>query len=122
MGLYLTLLPLSGPERLTETVVTCYDRLSFDQDYDIFNQLTDSRGGKPTIKAHPLPPHKCIEIHGCDGIKLISDDGYGAELTFVYAQQIKGLIVGDNASSKNKAIKAFIDALRDDTPIILLWH
>ena len=123
MGLDLTLLPLRGPHEMGEISVLCYDRLIFDQDHEIFGQLIDcGEGNKPTIQVNPIPPQMWVEIYGDEGIERTREDNYGTELTFVYAQQLKKLKVSDGASSKNKAIKAFIDALPDDTPIILEWR
>ena len=123
MGLDLTLLPLRGPREMGDTSVLCHDRLSFDRDYEIFGQLTDvGEGNKPMIKANPIPPQMWVETYEDEGIKRRRDDEYGTELTFVYAQQLKKLGVADEASPKNKAIKAFVEALPDDTPIILLWR
>lgn len=122
MGQDLTLLPLKGPRQMAEVSVLCYDRLSFDRDEEIFDQLIDvGRGNKPTIKTSPIPPQMWVETYEDYGIKRRRDDKYGIELTFVYAEQLKKLKIGKDANAKNKAIKAFIDALPDDTPIILLW-
>ena len=123
MGLDLTLFPLRGPQAMGDTSVLCHDRLSFDRDYEIFGQLTDcGEGNKPTIKVNPIPPQMWIETYEDEGIERTREDKYGSELTFVYAQQLKKLKMPDNASPKNKAIKAFVDALPVDTPIILLRH
>lgn len=122
MGLDLTLLPLQGPREMGDTSVLCYDRLIFDQDHEIFGQLTDcGKGNKPTIQANPIPPQMWVETYEDEGIERTREDKYGTALTFVYAQQLKKLKVS-GASLKNKAIKAFIDALPDDTPIILEWR
>ncbi len=122
MGLDLTLLPLSGPRQLGETFVLCYDRLTFDRDYDIFGQLTDlGKGNKPTINANSIPSQMWVEMYEDDGIKKRRTDKYGTGLTFVWAQELKRLKVAGDASPKNKGIKAFVGALPDDTPVILLW-
>jgi hypothetical protein len=47
MGLDLTLLPLRGFKEVNSSVL-CYDRLSFDRDYDIFGQIIDC--GEDRIK------------------------------------------------------------------------
>ena len=123
MGLDLTLLPLRGPREMGNISVLCHDRLSFDRDYKIFGQLTDvGEGNKPTIKANPIPPQMWVDTYEDEGIERRREDKYGTELTFVYAQQLKKLKIANDASPKNKAIKAFIEALPDDTPIILLWR
>ena len=123
MGLDLTLLPLRGPQQMSDVSVLCYDRLSFDRDYEIFGQLSDvGEGNKSTIKANPIPPQMWVETYEDEGIKRHRDAKYGTELTFIYAERLKKLKVSDDASPKNKAIKAFVEALPDDTPIILLWR
>ena len=122
MGMNLTLLPLRGPQELNEISVLCYDRLSLDSDNDIFGQLVDlGEGNKPTINTNPIPPQMWVRVFEEGGIEKTREDGYGTVLTFVYAQQLKKLKVPDDASPKNKAIKAFVDALPNDTPIILQW-
>jgi len=115
-----------------ETSVLCYERLSFDQDYRIFGQLTDlsfyHNDGrpdipeKPTIKTNSIPPQMWVQVYGDEGIERTREDPYGTELTFVYAQQLKKLKLPDDASPKNRAVKAFVDALPEDTPIILYWR
>lgn len=123
MGLDLTLLPLRGPQEMGDTSVLCHDRLTFERDYEIFGQLTDcDEGNKPTIIALPIPPQMWIKTYEDGGIERRRNDKYGTALTFVYSQQLKVLRVGEDAAPKNRAIKAFVDALPDDTPIILLWR
>ena len=120
----LTLLPLRDLRAMGDTHVLCYDRLSFDRDYKIFGQLMDMTPDepKPTIKANPIPPQMWVETYEDEGVRETREDKYGTELTFVYAQQLKKLKVTTNSSPKNKAVKAFIDALPDQTAIILFWH
>jgi len=123
MGLDLTLLPLRDARSIGEASALCHDRLTFDRDYEIFGQIIDcGEGKKPTIKTNPIPPQMWVEIYEDEGIERTREDKYGTVLTFIYAQQLKELKVGDDATSRNKAIKAFIDALPSDTPIILFWH
>lgn len=130
MGLDLTLLlPLRGPEGMGgmgSTTLLCYDRLSFDRDSSIFGQLVDlterGQSTKPTIKVHPIPPQMWVDTYEDGGIERTREDPYGDELTFVYAQQLRELKIQETASAKNKAIKAFVDALPDNFPIILLWR
>lgn len=118
MGSDLSLLPLRGPDQLVRVSVGCLDRLSFDRDYEIFGQLIDSFGDKPTIQVNSIPPQMWVEGAGIARTRV---DGYGNKLTFVYAQQLKRLLVPSDASPWNRAIMAFIEALPDDTPIILYW-
>lgn len=120
MGLDLTLFPIRL-EQLGETEVFCYDRLSFDRDYEIFDQLIKIDGSEPTIRTLPIPPQLWVSTYGEEGSKRTRNDKYGTELTFVYAETLKQLKIPESSSAKNKAIKAFIDALPNDIPIILLW-
>jgi len=55
------------------------------------------------------------------GLKRTREDNVGAELTFVYAKDFKKLNWPEANFSRNLAIKAFIEALPEDTPIILWW-
>lgn len=121
MSLYLTIFPLSGPEDLTKTSVFPKTQLEFDQDYEILGQLTDTLDGETTIKARPIPPQLWVDIYEEKGRRRIREDRYDEELTFVYAYQLKKLKMPEGASHYAKAVKAFIDALPDDVPIILWW-
>lgn len=122
MGLCLTLLVLKEPRQLTKTSVLCLERVNLDQDYAILGQLAQCRGHlKPTIQANPIPPQMWVETYEEEGVRRTRTDNYGTELTFVYAQQLKRLKMPGDASPKNKAVKAFVDALPNETPIILWW-
>lgn len=132
MSKYLALLPLKSPEHLTKTSVLCRERLEYDQDYRIFGQLGDfshyrneADGSdipeRPTIKTLPLPPQLWIETYEHGGVVRRREDDWDGELTFVYAGELRKLDLPDDCSPKAKAIKAFIDALPKDTPIVLLW-
>jgi hypothetical protein len=122
MGLDLTIFPLEDSEALLGTSVSCRDRLTFDRDPAFFDQLIKTkRGNTPTILAKPIPAQLWVKFTVEEGVRRTREDVYGQELTFVYAQQLKKLIVPNDASPKNRAIKAFLDALPNDIPIILLW-
>ncbi len=123
MSLNLTLLPLTGPSDLLKTRVNCIDRLRFDDDYEIFFQLTNSRGTGNTriIKGNPIPVHLYLRIYDEEGMHETRTDPLGDELTFIYADALKRLVLPNDTSPKNRAIMAFIDALPNDTPIFLLW-
>ena len=122
MGLNLTLLPLQGPEELQKTRVLCRNRLSFDKDYEVFLQLNGFDGKiKPTVKVHPIPPSLWVQTYEEEGIRERRTDKLGVEITFVYAEQLKGLDTS-NSSPLNKAINAFIWMLPNNTPILLLWE
>jgi hypothetical protein len=129
MSTSLDLLPLRGLKKLDQRFVLCYDRLNFVGDYRIFGQLTNmsDRGRddiptKPTIKTRSIPRQMWVQIYEDEGVKRTRNDMYGNELTFVYAKQLKKLVLPADASKWNKAIMAFVAALPNDTPIILLWR
>ncbi len=56
-----------------------------------------------------------------EGLKSTRTDAFGVELTFAYAQELKKLKLPDDVTTRNRAVKAFIDALPNETPIILYW-
>ena len=129
MSTDLTIFPLKrGPRALGEDSVLVVNRLDFDQDYRIFGQLIETGyedkdvPENPTIIPLPLPPQLWVEIYGEEGIRRARGNPFGGQLVFVYAQQMKRLVIPENTSPWNKAIKAFIDALPDEIPIILYLH
>lgn len=130
MSLSLMIYPLSeGSLVLNETSVRARDCLRLDDDYRIYGQLTDMsyHNGedvpeKPTIVTHKIPLQLWVTIYEDEGLQHTREDAYGKELTVVYAKQMKKLVIPEDASPWNKAIKALIDALPNDIPIILDWR
>jgi len=131
MALQLRIYPLSGPREVGEESVLLDDHLSFETNsYSIFAQLLDMREFEgatsrpsPIIRPLPLPPQMVTQYFDEEeGLKEGRRDSYGKELTFVYARDLKCLVVPSDSPSRNLAVKAFIDALPDDTPIILWWE
>ncbi|RJO59496.1 hypothetical protein C4546_01975 [Candidatus Parcubacteria bacterium] len=121
MGLDLTLLPMRGPRELGERNVFAYNRLRFDPDYSLFGQIREIDGSEPTIKPLAIPPQMWVVSYEDRELDRTRTDGYDSELTFVYAKELKKLKLPEDVSTRNRAIKAFVDALPDDTPIILWW-
>ncbi len=102
-----------------------YTRLKFTRDYRIFAQLSnfpDSRGGFPdqSIKTRPLPNGLTIGTTIDDEVTFSRNDESG-EMNWVYAKKLKTLDIPKDTSKVNKAIKAYIDQLSDNTPVILRW-
>jgi len=106
-------------------------RLVFTRDYRIFGQFRhfpDASPGEddvllePPIEPLPLPPEIMLVECEEDGEIKTRTDGLGVEIGFVYARQLKALVIPEDSSAVNKAIKAYIDALPDDIPIILAWE
>ena len=121
MGIDLTLLPMSDPCEMGKVSVLTYNRLRFDQDYKLFGQIMEIDGSEPTIKSLAIPPQMWVTTYEDEGLNRTRTDKYGTELTFVYAKELKKLRLPEDVSALNQAIKTFIDALPDDTPIILFW-
>lgn len=126
MGFDLTILPLRNLRELTGQMTLCYNRLAFDRDYRIFGQISkmdyEDIPEKPILNPRPIPAQLFAWLYEDEGIDRTREDKYGEELTFLYAEEMKRLNIPENASPMNKAIKAFIDTLPNDTPIILQWR
>ena len=98
-----------------------WSRLSFDRDYDLFGQLHDF-DGKGKIKANPLPPGASIGHYEDEGLRQETTDPYGTPLTWAPAVALKKLKESERTTPWNKAILAFINALPDETVVVLWWH
>lgn len=131
MSLYLDLLPLRLKDEMTTGRIYCYSRLEFHQDYRIFGQLTslwrnDHRTDipkKPAIRPRPVPEGAEVFTYEENGLhKRRNCPSGNTPLTYVTARQLKQLRIPRDASPWNKAIKAFVDTLPPNTPIILWWH
>jgi len=102
--------------------------LVFKKDYyTIFAQLHQVGDfPPPSITPRALPPYKAssrieLALYDEEGERKIDvDDVFHEPLTFVYAEQLRDLDVGDD--SHHKAIKAYLDALPDTARILLFWH
>ena len=111
------------PDGIAGRKVGLYDQLRFNSDYRILGQLTDLIRTVPTtIRGRPLPADTFVVVYGDEGPVETRSDGCDQELTFLYAEDLKRLQMPEDASSRNRAIKAFIDALSNPTPIILMWR
>jgi hypothetical protein len=101
----------------------------FTRDYRIFGQFSNMPGdatdaARPKhIEVSPLPGEiKIIVLSEYTEPEHTRTDAAGYDMAMVSAKQLKGLDMPDDTSPNNKAIKAFIDQLPDDTPIILGWQ
>lgn len=126
MSLALTISPLRDLEELRSGWALCYNRLAFDQDYRIFEQIEQFNypriSKNPILHPQPIPPNLTVWFYEDEGIDKTREDPYGTGLTFLYAKEMKKLEIPEDASPLNKAIKSFIDALPGDMPIILQWR
>jgi hypothetical protein len=105
--------------------------LVFSRDYRIFGQFQhfpdmascgEDVPQKSSIKPLPLPLGMMLVECEEEGEKEMQVDGLGVKIGFAHAKQLKTLVISEDASAINKAIKAYIDALPDDIPIILAWE
>ena len=129
MGLDLTLMPLRDARELAGTVLG-YDRMQFDRQYAIFVQIADvdgksavpDEGVEAIVRTHPLPPAVKVGIYGDEGINTTRENPYGEEMVYALAKELGALRLPENATQKNRAIMAYINALEGDTPVILEWR
>lgn len=103
-------------------------QLVFTRDYRIFGQFSNFPDD-PTDATRPRHIKVSSMPAGLKIIVLSEDaepehtrtDNAGYDIAMVSAKQLKDLDMPDDTTSNNKAIKAFVDQLTDDTPIILGW-
>lgn len=118
---------LDGPCDLQKTSVTLYETLLVPaQDYDLYAQIDCMNFVAPNIKVviktTAIPSQLWIETYTDEGRKRTRENGYGEELHFVYAEQLKKRWdIGKEPHWSTKAVKAYIDQLPNDIPILLLF-
>ncbi len=125
MGLDLTLMPLKDGRELSDHILG-YNRLRFVRDYRVFAQIADVKGesvapDEAIVRTYPLPPKVKVGIYGDSGIKNTRKNPYGEEMVYTTAREMRKIVLPEDVSHVNKAIMAYIKALRSDTPIILEW-
>jgi hypothetical protein len=127
MSEHLSLYPLlDGPRALQKTYVLLYETLLVPaQNYALYAQIDVLNfvdgSVKVKIKTKPIPDQLWIEKYGDEGRTRTRDNSYGEELHYVYAEQLKKWHIGDDAHWSTKAVKAYIDQLPNDTPILILF-
>lgn len=130
MSYLLSFFSLIEPKELLNGVVYRYDQLSPDQDYLLFGQIESLYQGyildgkKPLrkIKVEPLPKNCKVYVYTEHGQRKYQTDSYGNPLTIVTAGRLKKLRFPKSSTSRNLAIKAYIDNLPDQHPLILYWN
>jgi len=119
MGLGLSLLPLDGKwdmEKEYATVSTC---LTFEKESLLINYILK----KFDVYSHTIPQPVLIQCcNPCILMKSISQDGLGKDLTYMLTNTFWPLRFPVNATRKDRAIKAFINQLPYNIPIILYWY
>jgi hypothetical protein len=106
-------------------------QLVFTRDSRIFGQFAHFVGTHEevpvgrvgVIKPIELPPKMQIDL-GDDGsgVRYTREDPYGGKIVWVPAKQLKTLVMPADTTPSNHAIKAYIDELVDDTPVIMMWQ
>ena len=105
-------------------------QLVFTRDYRIFEQFSNcpddtSLAARPGhIKVAASPSNLLIAVVHEDsdiGTEYIPVDGTAENMALVTAAQLKDLDMDSDTSPNNKAVKAFIDQLADETNIIMQW-
>lgn len=122
----LELYPLKGPQTLQDTVVLLYETLLVPaQNYALYAQIDVmnfvDESVRVAIKTNPIPPQLWIEKFGDEGTRRTRENSYGDEIHFVYAEQLKRWDIGNDAHWSTRAVKAYIDQLPNDIPILILF-
>jgi len=125
MGVDLSLLvPIGNTLNGWKDSLPCFDTLRFDRDYRVFGQIANFKSyGEPvpTIETQELPSGMTVMAYNNDGVVEITVDAYGAPLRYAFARDMKKLRLPDAAFAKNRAIKAFIDAMPNNSVFVLYW-
>ena len=123
MSLNLIIYPLvrRGAAALVEPEVFCPDRLCFDQDYELFSQLTNHRSGQRSEFVKDLPKKLWILHFTETGIKRTRKDPLGTNLTYLPAGDFQKF-QRSSKSSVNKGIFAYLAKLPKEIPVILYWE
>ena len=101
-------------------------RLKFTRDYRIFGQIsnfpdTPDEPSTHTIKTRSLPEGFMVGSSSEEDCVTFGREDESGEINWVSAKQLKTLNIPEDASPVNKAVKAYIDQLADDTTILLKW-
>jgi hypothetical protein len=103
-------------------------QLIFTRDNRIFEQFPhfpeSDMGASQSchIQVSPLPPSlQIIELSEEQAGQRTRQDAMGCDIMTTSAKELKKLIVPEDTTAINKAIKAYIDQLPDDTSIIMEW-
>ncbi len=124
MGLDLSVMPIQYGNVKTNKWWLCYNRLSFDRNYDLFEFFGSEREehNKKTIKEKKIPDDVSVDIYGDEGLKKEVNNPYGEPLTFFYAEDVKNIPIKKSFSDWNKAIIKFLKSLPPKTVVVLMWR
>lgn len=103
-------------------------QLVFTRDYRIFGQFVHF---PDTAEYAPHPRHvqvselpaglKVVVVEEGRKTRHTRKDGMEQDMVVVSAGQLKTLVMPDDTSPTNKAIKAYVDQLSNETPVIMGW-
>lgn len=105
-------------------------RLLFTRDYRIFGQFSnfpESPESPPAqiLQTKTLPDGFTVGISSEeDGVtfgRFGHDEEFG-EINWIYAGDLKRLLIPEDTSSVNKGIKSYVDQLQNDVPVLLRWE
>ena len=99
-------------------------QLTMHRDYRVFGQLDErcrESDDMPMLETLPIPAS--FQLITCDdeGEHPSREDTQGRPLRYIMAGELKKLNVPSDSEPPNQAIKAFVDGLSDDIPIVLYW-
>lgn len=124
----LTLVFLSDKSVLGENVMYagCFDAMiTIIEDsriMDQFDNYHDPSGETPNVRTFPLPPGSTVSIENNEVWQRVRTDGFGDTVHFTFVEQLKKLVLPeDNVDPRNSAVKAYVDAMPDDIPVVLFW-
>ena len=101
-------------------------RLKFTRDDRIFDQFSNFPGANEEqlqhiIQTRPLPDGLTVATASEeDGVTFGRRDESG-EMNWLFAWELKTLVIPEDASPVNKATKAYLDQLPDDAEVVLRW-
>jgi hypothetical protein len=112
----------SSPTDRHKPFVLGNTKLSFNQNYKLFEQIEGFGGGKDVVPAYHIPPGTTLYSYGDNGLEHHANTPYGDSLTFAWGKDMKKIVPCDDETCWNKAILTFIKSMPDDTVYILWWH
>jgi hypothetical protein len=128
MGLDLTLCPIKFADIKEWDWWLAHERLGLHRDYYFFERITE-RGRwdegelERATDPKPIPDYARVDWYGDEGIEHdVKTDPYGSPLTFVYAEEFKGIDPDEIKNEWNRAVLIFLQALPPKIPVLLWWH
>ena len=123
MGVDLTLLEVTS-------YACAHTILSMDRARELWSQFeaVEMTAGVPvpaTFTSYMSRPEggECRVCHTDSRYGVMKEDAYGSQIRMVYASDLlEGLKPDEDWTTRNRAIWAYLAALKPDTRIALYWH